>query len=138
MPAAFLLILITVGIGEEAGWRGFAFMRLLPGGRIRAALVVGAMWMAWHAPLFWLNAGMQALLGPMLVGWALALLAGSLLLGWLTLAAGGRLWPASLFHATMDMATATPPAAGVPAMLVSSLVMLAGAAVALAWRREQP
>jgi membrane protease YdiL (CAAX protease family) len=56
LPGFFpLLLLLTLqtGLGEELGWRGFAQRRLQPQwGLLRAALVVGAVWSAWHLPLF--------------------------------------------------------------------------------------
>jgi membrane protease YdiL (CAAX protease family) len=43
------------GISEEAGWRGYAVARLLPGRRaILVAIVVGFFWGLWHTgPAFW-------------------------------------------------------------------------------------
>lgn len=51
------LPLLTLGpLGEELGWRGYLLpcllTRLSP---ITAALVVGAIWMVWHAPAFLLS-----------------------------------------------------------------------------------
>lgn len=138
LPAglAFLVILIGIGFGEEAGWRAFAFHRLQSRGRHRAAMIVGLLWMIWHLPLFWLNAGMTAMVGPMLAGWAVSIFGGSILLGWLWLAAGARLWPAALFHALFDMATASEAASPTGAALVSAPVFLAAFLIVRAWRRH--
>lgn len=48
------LPLITLGpLGEELGWRGFLLPSLLKRMRpVSAALILGAIWMIWHAPAF--------------------------------------------------------------------------------------
>ncbi len=39
------------GFGEEWGWRGYLLPRLLPLGKLKAYLLIGAIWGLWHAPL---------------------------------------------------------------------------------------
>jgi len=46
-----VLITSVVTFGEEFGWTGYLLMRLLPLGRWRAALIYGAIWGLWHAPI---------------------------------------------------------------------------------------
>ena len=52
----FIFVLLFVGVGEETGWRGFALpelqKRLSP---VVASLVLGAIWAAWHIPLFFIK-----------------------------------------------------------------------------------
>jgi hypothetical protein len=62
-PAIFAAVLmaqsLTFGVlvatlftfGEEFGWTGYLLVKLLPLGRWRAALVYGAIWGLWHAPI---------------------------------------------------------------------------------------
>jgi len=52
-PFAVLLnaaIVTPVTLGEEYGWRGYLLPKLLPLGEVRASLIVGAIWGAWHLP----------------------------------------------------------------------------------------
>ena len=45
---------LLVGLCEELGWTGFAIPRLrLRCGGLATGLLVGVVWGAWHAPLFW-------------------------------------------------------------------------------------
>lgn len=54
-PLAFVLTLLLGGpLGEEPGWRGFALPRLQQRhGPLWGSLILGAVWAAWHLPLFW-------------------------------------------------------------------------------------
>src|SRR5260370_28398850 len=51
------LVTDTGPLGEEFGWRGFALPRLLKRRRpLAAALILGAIWWAWHLPTFFIPA----------------------------------------------------------------------------------
>ena len=51
--ATVLVVLLVNGIGEEAGWRGFAVERLARGRSLLVtALGVAVAWALWHLPLF--------------------------------------------------------------------------------------
>lgn len=50
--AHFLLQALTVGIGEEMGWRGWLLPTLaIRQGQGRAVLVTGVIWYFWHVPI---------------------------------------------------------------------------------------
>ena len=51
------LPLLALGpLGEELGWRGFLLPRLLDQMKpLSAALILGAIWMVWHLPAFFLS-----------------------------------------------------------------------------------
>ena len=59
LSAAILAQSLTIGVlvtsvftfGEEFGWTGYLLVRLLPLGRWRAAVIYGAIWGLWHAPV---------------------------------------------------------------------------------------
>ena len=134
--AALLQAWLFNGWGEEGGWRGWLWPRLRRRhGPLATAAWVALCWGAWHAPLFVLNQGMAALLGPALLGWALGLLAGSICLGWLW--ERTRSVPVlATWHTGFNLAVATPPGQGLPAAVLSTAVMLAALAVAWHWRRR--
>jgi uncharacterized protein len=126
-------VLVLNGFGEEAGWRGFATDRLLSGkGAVGATLVVAAMWAVWHLPLFVLVDNMSALIGPTLIGWVLGLVLGAFVLTDIYLRSGRSVLAVALWHTTYNLAVATPATAGLPAAVVSTLVMVWG--VYAAWR----
>jgi uncharacterized protein len=129
-------VLVVNGFGEETGWRGFVTERLLLShGRFRATLLVALLWSLWHLPLFWLNASMAALVGPVLVGWAFGLLCGAFVLAQVYLVAGRSILWVAIWHAAYNMMVATEASAGLPAALVSTVVMAWGVIVAVLWWR---
>src|SRR5277367_2852598 len=53
IPRFFLPNLLGGPLGEEPGWRGFAFPRLQARlGPLPACAVIGFLWASWHLPLF--------------------------------------------------------------------------------------
>lgn len=46
-----VLITTVATFGEEFGWTGYLLVKLLPLGRWRAAILYGAIWGLWHAPV---------------------------------------------------------------------------------------
>jgi uncharacterized protein len=132
--AVFVLV---NGFGEETGWRGFLTERLLPKyGRFRATLVVALLWAFWHLPLFWLNTGMAALAGPVLIGWLFALVCGAFVLAQVYLATGRSILCVALWHAAYNMMVATEIGTGLLAAIVGTAVMAWGVVVAVLWWRR--
>jgi membrane protease YdiL (CAAX protease family) len=136
-PVVAAVWVLTFGLGEEAGWRGW----LLPALTRRvsafwAALIVAAVWIVWHAPAFFFNPTYTAM-GAGIVGWMLALVCGSYLLAWMTLGARGSIVPVLLWHAGFDLLTAADQSAGIIASTISAIVMVQGVLCAwLLWRRR--
>ena len=130
-------VIVVNGFGEEAGWRGFLTERLLCAhGRFRATLFVALLWSLWHLPLFWLNTHMATLVGPVLLGWLFALVCGAFVLAQVYLATGHSILCVALWHAAYNMMVATEIGTGLPAAIVSTVVMTWGAVVAVRWWRR--
>jgi membrane protease YdiL (CAAX protease family) len=49
LPGPFINVIFA--LGEELGWRGFLFPRLMPLGTWKAILLSGVIWGLWHAPV---------------------------------------------------------------------------------------
>jgi uncharacterized protein len=60
-----VFIFMMIGIwGEEIGWRGFALPRLQQAYHpLLASLMLGAIWAAWHLPLFFMEGSQQSQMG---------------------------------------------------------------------------
>jgi membrane protease YdiL (CAAX protease family) len=101
-PRLFSLLPLTLvadtgPLGEEFGWRGFALPRLLKHQRpLGAALILGAIWWAWHLPFFFVPALSQHELSiPLFLVNVLAL---SVIMTWLYQRTRGDLMLMILVH----------------------------------------
>jgi membrane protease YdiL (CAAX protease family) len=103
-----LILIITDGLGEELGWRGYLLPRLLIRHRaISASLILGLYWWLWHLPLVW-TAG-AAIEGQPL--WLLLadLMAKSLIFTYVFLGTRGSVLIAILLHASTNLFAMSPP-----------------------------
>lgn len=88
-------------LGEELGWRGYLFPKLLPLGQIRAILLTGLVWGIWHWPVILQgrNYPGHPILGLFLmIGFCI--LFGAFLC-WLYLRTGS-VWAPAFCHATLN------------------------------------
>lgn len=139
MPALASVALVTVlnGYGEEVGWRGYMLDHLLPRlGPFRATLLLAPLWLFWHVPLFWLTRPMMDMVGPMLAGWTIGLLLGAFVFTYLYVTFSRSVLVVALWHAAYNLSVATVAARGLPAALISTLVMLLGLWVAVHFCRR--
>jgi len=105
--AAFLLLLeflhvflMTGGINEESGWRGFALPRLQSRYPvIVAALIVGYLWALWHLPL---DMGQGVPVAWMLENRLLWNPVFAILMSWLYNRTNGSVLAPAIFHAAMN------------------------------------
>jgi membrane protease YdiL (CAAX protease family) len=97
--------ILTGPISEEFGWRGYALPRLQERQTtVRAAVVVGLLWGAWHTgPDFWrliFQGDARAFLYPAVL--TIGTVPLSILLAWLFNVSGGSLLPGMLLHASFN------------------------------------
>ena len=118
---ALFLWLLTYGIGEETGWRGYALPRLQKNrSALLATFMLWVFWALWHLPAFFY------LYNPAIViGFLLGILAGAIVFTWLYNSTGGSLLMVILFHSTFNFTTAcTACKAGLISAIISTLVMV--------------
>jgi uncharacterized protein len=120
------LWLITFGLGEETGWRGFALPHLQKTRSAAVAtLLLGILWACWHLPLFfyrdtYIQMGIAGF--PML---ALSLICAAMIFTWLYNSTQGSLLIVMLFHAVFNWLTANEAGGQFAAILLSVAVILA-------------
>lgn len=121
-----LVWVITFGLGEESGWRGFLLPELTKRFSLRiSSLLVAGIWILWHLPAFWFNENYLNM-GPGILGWVISLSFGSVLLAWLCKGSGFSVIPVLIWHGGFDLITASDEAVEVMAMVCSMLVILQG------------
>jgi hypothetical protein len=135
----FLIWLLTGGVGEETGWRGWLMPTLATRfGFVPAALIVAFVWGLWHAPQFLFNPGFRGM-GWATIGWLLALIAGSFWLGWLARLGRWSIVPIVLWHGAFDLLTSSDLGPATLPATVSTIVMVQAVVVVtvLAVRRAR-
>lgn len=99
IPGVLVVWLLTYGLGEEIGWRGFALPHLQRDRpAANAALILGILWAGWHLPAFFFRDTYteMGLIGfPIFV---VSLIFASLIFTWLYNSTGGSLLIVILFH----------------------------------------
>lgn len=117
---ALLLWILTFGIGEETGWRGYALPRLQ---RNRSALAATAiltvLWILWHLPGFF-----YVFDRTIALGWAIGLFAGAIVLTWLFNSSGGSVLLVAIWHGGFNFISASSAGDGLLAMAITILVMI--------------
>jgi membrane protease YdiL (CAAX protease family) len=123
--AVWVIWMLTFGMGEESGWRGwlYAFLvkKFTP---VQAAAWVTIVWMLWHLPAFAFNENYQEM-GWGVIGWAISLFYGSVLLGWLFQKSGSVI-PLIAWHGGFDLITASDHLPDAVPMIISGVVILQG------------
>lgn len=111
--AIFLFaLLLSGGLNEEPGWRGFAQPHLNERyGAVPASLLIGVVWAGWHAPYFVIPVTPHSSF-PLVntLGWVGGILTLSILLGWLYNNTGSVLL-AMVLHAMANTADVVIPLA---------------------------
>jgi len=126
---ALLLWILTFGLGEEIGWRGFALPRLQKGrSALAATVILWVLWALWHLPLFFYLYD-----ASIVVGFLLGLLAGAITFTWLYNSTGGSILLLAVWHGSFNFVTGCVTCkTGVEAAVLSTLVMV-WAVVVVIW-----
>ena len=120
---AFLLWLLTFGLGEEIGWRGYALPRLQKNRNAQTAtLIVGAVWTFWHLPAFFYRETYMAMGVAGLPLFFMSILAASIVFTWIYNGTRGSLLMVILFHALFDFLSASKAGGDSVATLMSVVV----------------
>lgn len=117
---ALLLWILTFGLGEETGWRGFALPRLQRGrSALGATMILAALWALWHLPQFFY------LFDPfMVMGWLVGLFAGAVVLTWLYNSANESILIVAVWHGCFNFITASIAETGMLPAVMSTIVIL--------------
>lgn len=100
IPGVLGVWVLTYGLGEEAGWRGFALPRLQRNrSALSAALLLGLFWGFWHLPAFFFrDTYVEMGLFPGLPMFLVSLAFASVVFTWLYNSTRGSVLMAILFH----------------------------------------
>lgn len=129
--AALPMWILTFGIGEETGWRGFALPRLQKDrSAFSATLILWVVWALWHLPLFFYSYNIT-----ILPGFLLGLLAGTITFTWLYNSTGGSVLLVALWHGAFNFTTACVTCkTGLSTAVISTLVMVWAVGVVLLFK----
>ena len=101
-----LLFFFILAAGEEVGWMGYAFEPMQArGGALKASLVLGVIWAAWHVPFFIFMMPDPVILLAQL----LTLVGARVLLAWIFNNTGKSVFATIVFHAADNAALVTMP-----------------------------
>lgn len=106
---------LLAALGEEMGWRGFLYPRLIPRlGWFGAAIVVGVIWGVWHLPADYiaLKASGDWFWLAFFVNGPLVLAAHALVMAWLWARTGGSLVVMVLYHLGVTASAIAGPIVG--------------------------
>ncbi|HEY0754159.1 MAG TPA: CPBP family intramembrane glutamic endopeptidase [Ktedonobacteraceae bacterium] len=111
-PLLLIVEILTSGLAEEPGWRGFALPRLQERyGPLLGSLMLGLLWGGWHLPLFLTNWAVNS--GGLAIGeFLLSTILIAIVITWVFNHTRGSLLIAILLHATLDAFSSAVAASG--------------------------
>ena len=133
--AAYGVILLVNGYGEEAGWRGFAtpsFRRRHS--ELTASLLVAIPWAMWHLPTFFIDSGYRDFPLLFLPGWLIGFFSLAVVMTWLYEGSRSSILIAALMHLSVNISTTTTATEGTVAAVVSMAVIVWSIVIAARWR----
>jgi membrane protease YdiL (CAAX protease family) len=100
--SALNFVVFVLIVGEELGWRGYAFPRLLAErSALTASLILGALWGAWHLPTFFVPGAPQY--GLPFSAFVFLTMAYAVLIGWVYVHTAGSVLVATLLHGAINL-----------------------------------
>lgn len=137
LPLTLLIHIVTFGIGEETGWRGFALPRLQrEHSAIRATHVLAVGWGLWHVPTFFENESFMRMGFLNVVGWSAGLWMGAIFLTWLYNSSQGSLIVVVLWHGLFNLFSASEASGIVPVVITMGIIVTAMVALRFAGPEE--
>jgi len=139
---AWVLLVVVNGFGEETGWRGFLLPHLMRRwSPLVASLVVGACWVTWHVPAFWITETYRQMPAAMIPVFFIGLVSGSVFLAWLYNRGCSSILLVAVWHGTFNLLSGSVGARGALATTETTVVMVVAAVLIIqelrATRREQ-
>ena len=117
---ALFLWILTFGIGEEIGWRGFALPRLQKDhNALYATTILAIMWAFWQLPQFF-----YLFDSSIAIGWGIGLYAGAIVFTWLLNSAEGSILIVAIWHGCFNYISASNAGDGLLAAIISTIVMI--------------
>ncbi|MGZ9223514.1 MAG: CPBP family glutamic-type intramembrane protease, partial [Anaerolineales bacterium] len=108
LPILFLVNIFVGGpLAEDIGWRGYILPKLRERmNALNASLVIGIVWVLWHAPFYFFPEGRVAVGHVPFIWFALMTIAWSVLFAWVYVNTESILMPV-LFHAAINTTLGT-------------------------------
>jgi len=132
--ATWLLMVLSYGVGEETGWRGFLLPRLQSSrSALGATLILVPIWALWHLPLFGFREGYMGLGVGGTIGFLLGLGTGAVLLTALYNASRGSVLVVALWHGTWNWLATSDAFQGWWVATMTAIIMVAGLALIWWW-----
>jgi uncharacterized protein len=117
--------MMTVGLGEESGWRGYALPKLQRNmSALSATIIVALFSVCWHLPRFFYFDGFLTLGFSVLPTFALKVLAQAIVLAWLYNSARGSILAAALFHSGFNFLLVSPASGGGVGIAIRELLIV--------------
>ncbi len=135
---AWLLWILTFGVGEETGWRGFMLPRLQEEhNALMSSMILGFVWCFWHAPVFLYNPNFQAFSFIGTIMWAVGLMFGSVFLAWLFNSCEGSITLVALWHGTFNtFSAAAGQSTSTVSAIITMLVMVSTVVIVLVFKPQ--
>lgn len=136
IAGAVILWLLTWGLGEEVGWRGFALPRLQSDrSALAATIILGVIHAFWHLPAFFYKDAYKAMglaAGlPMLV---ISVVAAAVLFTWIYNSTRGSLLMVTVFHALFDWLSVSKAGGATAPAIMSAVVWVLAVLVVVIYK----